>query len=363
MKTQSNTVNFKNQVFYVGLDVHKRNWSVTIRSNNMHLKTFSMEPSPELLASHLRRNYPGGTYESAYESGFCGFWIHERLISQGIENIVVHAADVPTSNKEKVYKADKTDSKKLAKVLEDGSLNPVYVPSNWQQQIRSLCRLRERFVSHETRLKNRIKGFLAFYGVMLPENHEMKYWSRRFIKELESLCQDRGEPWRECLGLMLDELKDTRKRILDTTLSLRKHVSGSPEKDEVIGNLMTVPGIGFITAVTLYTEIIDIRRFKDIDHLASYVGLVPSCPSSGEKHPDGRLTPRRHKRLRFMLIEATWVAARKDPALLQAFLELNKRMKKSDAIIRIARKLLNRVRFVWLNKRPYKCLITQPQEK
>ena len=113
MNKENNTIHFENQIFYIGIDVHKRSWTVTIRTNGMVLKTYSMNPCPQELAKYLKRNYPGGIYKSTYEAGFCGFWIHQKLIKNGIENIVIHAADVPTTNKEKVTKTDKVDSKKL----------------------------------------------------------------------------------------------------------------------------------------------------------------------------------------------------------------------------------------------------------
>lgn len=80
---QINQKEFKDQEFYIGMDVHKKNWVITLRNNNMELKTFSMDPSPELLYKHLHCNYPGGRYISAYEAGFCGFWIHRSLESLG----------------------------------------------------------------------------------------------------------------------------------------------------------------------------------------------------------------------------------------------------------------------------------------
>ena len=117
------------------------------------------------------------------------------------------------------------------------------------------------------------------------------------------------------------------------------------------------PGIGFVTAITLYTKIIDMSRFSNLDRLASFVGLSPSCSSSGDKEIITGLTSRRNRYLRHLIIEAAWVAARRDPALLKSFSELSKRMKKSNAIIRIARKLLNRIRFVWNNETRYKCFV------
>ena len=83
MKTQSNALDFTGQVFYVGADVHKEHWVVSIRCNQKELKRFSMNPSPEELSEYMHNHYPGGTYVSAYEAGFCGFWIHRVLQEHG----------------------------------------------------------------------------------------------------------------------------------------------------------------------------------------------------------------------------------------------------------------------------------------
>ncbi len=84
-----------------------------------------------------------------------------------------------------------------------------------------------------------------------------------------------------------------------------------------------------------------------------YVGLIPEIQGSGEKEYVGGMTQRGHSYLRWLLVEASWVAVRKDPAMMEAFNEYCKRMKKSKAIIRIARKLLNRVRYVLKNQAEY----------
>jgi len=95
------------------------------------------------------------------------------------------------------------------------------------------------------------------------------------------------------------------------------------------------------------------QRFRSPDHLASYVGLVPGEDSSSEKEVNTGISHRRNALLRVILIEASWVAVRKDPALLLAFSALARRMPKNRAIIRIARKLLNRIRYVLKHQQPY----------
>lgn len=117
--------------------------------------------------------------------------------------------------------------------------------------------------------------------------------------------------------------------------------------------LRTVPGISTLTAMILLLELGEITRFPSRDQLCTYVGLIPDTQSSGEKEHIGEMTQRGHSYLRWLLVEASWVAIRKDPAMMMAFNEYCKRMRKSKAIIRIARKLLNRVRCVLKNQAEY----------
>jgi hypothetical protein len=101
MQRQRNELNFKGQNIYVGIDVHKKEWTVCICTDHLEHKKFSQPASAEALSTYLKRNFPGGTWLSVYEAGFCGFHVHADLEKHGIRNIVVNAADVPTSHKEK----------------------------------------------------------------------------------------------------------------------------------------------------------------------------------------------------------------------------------------------------------------------
>ena len=127
MQTQSNKIDFTGQHIYVGIDVHLKSWKVTIMTERLPFKTFSQNPDPEQLYHYLARNFPNGIYHSAYEAGFCGYWIHNKFTALGIKSIVVNPADIPTTNKEKVQKADKRDSQKIAKALRSGDLRGIHV--------------------------------------------------------------------------------------------------------------------------------------------------------------------------------------------------------------------------------------------
>ncbi|MCL0056816.1 IS110 family transposase [Dehalococcoidia bacterium] len=347
--TKNNQISFKGQHFYIGIDVHKKRWVVTIRHNGLSLKTFSTDPSPEGIKQHLEKHYPGGIYHFAYEVGFSGFWICRRFHELRFDCIVVNAADIPTTHKEKDQKRDPVDSHKLARELEKGDIQCVFIPPEQDQNLRSLCRLYGRQVQNSTRVKNRIKGLLHFNGVVLPDH--TSYWSGNFIAYLKALPLDNG-PARDYLLSCLEELKQVRQSMASTLQKLR-HYARQCECAPIIRNLTTVSGIGFKSAIILYTEIIDINRFRIFDQLKSYAGLVPSTHSSGETDNSRGLTHRRNGYLRWVLIEGAWVAIRQDPALLQAFNKLITRMTKQDAIIRIAVKLLSRIRYVWKNDCPY----------
>src|SRR5277367_5541956 len=105
------TADFSGKNIFVGIDVHEANFNVSLFCEQEYLRNFQQPPEPEKLANLLRRDYPGANYKCAYEAGFCGFWIQRELEKQGISCVVVHAADVPQTDKRKRSKTDPNDSK------------------------------------------------------------------------------------------------------------------------------------------------------------------------------------------------------------------------------------------------------------
>ncbi len=104
---KNNKLEFRNQRIYVGIDVHKKSWEITIILNGMKVKKYSMNPRPDELHKYLRKHYPGGEYYSVYEAGFSGFWADRVLRELGIKNIIVNPADVPTKSKVRRSKTDR----------------------------------------------------------------------------------------------------------------------------------------------------------------------------------------------------------------------------------------------------------------
>jgi transposase len=317
-------------------------------------KRFTQPPEAKALHTYLSRNFPEATYHSVYESGFSGFWAHRQLEALGIKSMVTNAADVPTKQKEKIQKDDAVDSRKLARSLRCGELEAIYVPSESTLEDRFLIRTRVTLVKDMTRFKQRIKMFLHFFGVRYPErfNNSGSHWSKNFIRWLKEEVQLTQESGKQSFHILIQEVEEQRNLLLLVTRQIRT-LAASEKYFRNVELLKTIPGIGLITAMTLLTEIETVERFKNTDHFAAYVGIVPKRHDSGDVKNDGEMTFRGQSTLKKCVIESAWTAARKDPALSLAYSQYVQRMNPNKAIIRIARKLLNRIYFVLENKKEY----------
>jgi len=350
-------LDFTGQHLYIGMDVHKKSWSVCIMTDHFEHKTFTQPPDVGVLVSYLKRNFPGATYRAVYEAGFSGFWTHDRLREYGVDCIIANPADVPTKDKERAGKTDAIDCRKLARCLRSGELEGIYVPSRTAVEDRSLLRTRRSMVKKQTRCKNQITSLLAFYGIHIPEDLARSRWSRKFINWIDEIRMERASG-NYSLKVYLDELSHIRRILAD----LNRNILTLSKTADYQANallLRTVPGISTLTAMTFLTELNSINRFSSLDRLASYVGLIPNTNSSGEKDNTTGITNRRNPALRGILIESSWVAVRKDPALMMAFNRLSNHMTKTKAIVHIARKLLNRVRYVLKNQKEYVPAVVQ----
>lgn len=347
MKLKNNVVDFSGETIFVGIDVHKSKWNVTVRCNGFEFKTFSQPGDACKLIGFLDRHFPGGSYDCVYEAGYCGFWIQRKLEELGARCIVVHAGDVPTTDKEKRRKSDPVDSRKLARCHEAGVLTPIHIPSRQLEEDRMILRRRFQLVKDSTRIKNRIKQALLRLGI---ENDNDRSWSTAYLRWLESL--ELSGPSRSVLNSSLEQLSNTRKQIREID-KLLIELSRSDRYARNYALLTSIPAVGPITAMTFLTEIGDIGRFKTLDKLCAYVGLIPNTYSSGEKERVGSMTKRGNTFVKRVLIECAWMLIRKDPAMNQAYKKYTARMKSTKAIVRIARKLLRRMRCMLKNNCKY----------
>ena len=342
---------FSGHNIYVGIDVHHKSWKVHIYSDEFELKSMSSPVSVEGVYNYLTRNYSGANFQLAYEAGFSGYWIQRAFSAKGINCRVVHASDVPTTDKEKLHKTDKVDSRKIAKGLRSGELNFIHVPDQALELDRSLIRSRHQLTKDSTRVKNRIKAILKLQGIEIPERYHEGKWSKAFILWLRSL--DMGNvSWKIALNTPINELcfLEEQKKQVDKAI---KELSVTERYKNNARLLQTIPSVGLLTTMILLTEIGDISRFKRLDELCSYCGLVPTSHDSGDTERTGGLSRRGNGLIKKVLIECAWTAAKKDPALLLYYKQQIVRMKGQKVIIKVARKLLSRIRYVLMNQKEY----------
>ena len=166
---QGNKLDFWGQSIYVGLDVHKKSWSVSIFSEQCEHKKFTQPRETDKLAHYLKRNFPGANYHSVYEAGFSGFWTHNQLQEHGVNCIVVHPADVPTTNKERRSKRDRIDCRKLARSLRNGELQGIYVPTRPQLEDRSLVEPGKVWCGRKPAVRIKSSPFCSSTGWSCPK--------------------------------------------------------------------------------------------------------------------------------------------------------------------------------------------------
>ncbi|MGB5105501.1 MAG: IS110 family transposase [Candidatus Zixiibacteriota bacterium] len=340
-RSDSNTI-------YVGIDVHKKSWHVTIRTADRQEWSGSIVAEWEVLEKVLGR-YSDGKVVAVYEAGFSGFWLYDRLVSWGAECLVTPPSLIPSTYGNHV-KTDRLDSAKLALLLSRGLLKAVWVPDPEARRHRQVIRRRRQLIGDRIRTQCRIKSELACFGVPLPEINGK--WSRAFEQHLWQIrFADRWQT-ESFQGLlkqyqMLSELIDQQTRLL-------RELSLTERYGQAVKHLCSIPGIGLLTAMELLLELGDFTRFPRGSKLAAYVGLTPSQYSSGEKVRLGRITGIGKPQLRASLIESAWVLIRKDAAQRLRYEQLRQRCGSKRAIVAMARRLLLIARRLLLDQQSYR---------
>ena len=350
---QRNKISFKGQRIFIGIDVHKKNWDVAIAPEIGIVKRHPQKASAKELFDFLKKHYPDSDYLAVYESGFSGYSTYYALKEVGIECIVIHAADVPTTQYEEVMKTDRVDSVKLVRSLKAGLLKGIYIREKENIDDRSVVRIRKTIQKHLSGYKSRVKHMLHCNGVLLPERFEKpgSHWSKAFIKWLKEDVRLLSST-RNSLDLLIRQVETIRMTLLEATKMMR-NLSQTERYKRKFDLLMTVPGIGVAVSMCILTEVYDVKRFHNESQFAAYLGLIPTSHSSGDKVAHGEMTFRGNKQIGPMIIEAAWITICKDAGLGSLYLRYKERMKPQEAIVRIARKLSNIIYAILKNEKEY----------
>ena len=139
MKSISKNFSLAGKEIFIGIDVHKKTYSIVARADKETIKRWTTAACPKSVTQQLLSYFGEGTIHTAYEAGFSGFVLHRELSQHGIDSIVVHVPSIEVSVSNRV-KTDRRDAQKLAELLEAGRLRGVKVPSESQEAARMLSR-------------------------------------------------------------------------------------------------------------------------------------------------------------------------------------------------------------------------------
>lgn len=334
---------------FIGVDVHKKSWTLHFKIDLFDYKTVTMPADPLCLQQYVQRNFPDDEVSCCYEAGCCGYWIARTLQQYTWKVIVVNPADVPRTAKQGWQKTDKIDCRNLCEQLQKDNLYSIHIPNEEQEQLRSLFRRRNDLVKRLSTVKNHIKSQLLYYGIKVPEQFDNANWSR----EMKSWLLNNKWEFSSAATTMQSRVKQLDflwYEQLQISNELRAYCRKHHKRDYYL--LKSISGIGGITAAGLLAELGDIRRFNRVDELASLIGLVPGIYQSGDHTNQPGLSVRSNRYLRSLLVEASWVAVRTDMAL-QTYYREHSAKQPNKAIIKVAHKLLSRMRAVVNSGVPY----------
>lgn len=335
------------EIVYLGIDLHRQRWHVTLRTTDRELFSASIPGTWEALHS-LLEPYHGHRLEAAYEAGYFGYWLHDRLNQSGVECIVTPPSLIPQEQANRV-KTDRRDSRKLAHLLAKGMLKRVWVPSAQEREERQVVRRRRQLIQDRVRAQNRIKAELRFYGIELLEPHGP--WRHVYVENLKRLRFP--SRWaQESFQRLLEQYEFLTQQINRQT-RLLKELAQTQRYCERVKILRSVPGVGLIAAMEFLLELQDVERFSRADQLAAYVGLTPSQYSSADKVRMGHITAIGKNSLRATLVEAAWRLIAKDEAMRKKYEQIKLRAGAKRAIVAVSRNLLLRMRRMLLDQRMY----------
>lgn len=298
MKTKNTPISSKEnvndlaEVIKLGLDIHASKYVVARQVDEappQSAQSFDLDGFMRYVGKQLRL---GKKVYCCYEAGCFGYWLHRRLEAMGVTNFVVRAR-----NWDEYGKRVKTDNRDATALLNNldrylhgnrHAMTPVRIPSEEEERQRSRSRQRDSLNREKKRLANQGNSLARYYGYALPES----WWKpKKFARLKESLPEYLLEllaVWQQLLMPINEALKEA-----------------TAEQEQASAKLLPV-GLGALTATVLDREVCDWNRFKNRKQVASYTGLCPGEHSSGESQMQGSITKHGNRRLRHLLIEASW---------------------------------------------------------
>jgi len=328
MKQTQNTRGYER---YFAIDTHREYHLVGGQNEDQKWVVSPRRVSIEKFAEWAQQNFRAG--DIVVLETTTNVWDTYDIVAPLASRVLVANAAAVGEIAGARVKTDKEDIKRLLKLLVGGIVPEVWVPPAHVRELRAFISYRNRLVKMATMIRNRLNSLLHKHSLMLPEEGILNqaWWDAQVsISTLEKM-QIRQE-----LGL-LDEIK---KRQAAVNEELEKQSTGELWGKQAL-QLMQLPGVGVIVAMTVLSAIGDITRFEDAKHLVGYAGIGAGVHDSGKTHKEKHITKKGRKELRWIMVEAAWRAVRMSPYWKDQYEKHLRRMRKpTQAIVAIARKLL-----------------------
>jgi transposase len=289
-------------MLYVGMDLSRKrlDW-LALGPGGERAGIGAVPPDRDGLARLVERLGDGeGGVLAVIESMSGARFVHDRLESAGWDVRIANAVKVK-GLAPLACKTDKIDSWVLAELARLDLVPEIWLPDPRVRGERERARFRLHVVKHRTALKNRVHAILFQQGLPSPGSDLFGAGGRRLLERLRL-----SEPWASTLRASLALIDSLDEQISACERELRTLGADHP----YIPLLLTCPGIGWILAFTIASEIGDIARFPTARKLVGYTGLCPKVDQSGKRDRRGPLRKNGPAHLRWALIEAAHTAAR-----------------------------------------------------
>jgi transposase len=311
---------------YIGVDLHKKSFTACYLEEGQErvIKSYGLPKIGDFIATLKPED------ELAVEAGNNSlYFLHQvrdqvcaaHLINPGQFKVIVKSTK----------KTDEKDAELLALFLSKNMLPLARQMDNHRARLKSLVGTRDRLVKASTMLKNKVHNILSAQGLVVKAA-DLK--SQVGLARVKGMAND--DLTRLELTLLIDQIKSLEESIRTIEAELAKPDNQLPGH----ASLASIKGIGQVGAAVLSTVIGDINDFKDADHLASYMGLVPRVRQSGDRQNIGHITKRGSKLGRAVLVQCTWTAIKYSPRLKAYYAKLRSKKNAGKAIIATSRKLL-----------------------